>query len=336
MWSLREIECDVTIGLEYPILALEFPDLDTSFEDWCSRTQNRLDLWYQSIRQSVTLTDKIEFHELLFQVQVLRLNRPSPRCPTPSPEMQKKAIKASIALIKEYSVFDRLGKMFMIWHAAHCVIEAGVYLLSSVLAGIEFQSEDRLCIDGEDVTVLIRYIKTFPNLVWKISRRWPSIMQHASTIEAISVSALEILQQWSDGQESWQAELSTLKLKLAQLKRLSSTSFQEQAPNPVLTQVTPSGLIPTTSTTHLAAHPGFTFEYPDYRMSTAEQMTSLDSEWLGSQGNLDRSLPVFQESYGVDYGDPMMWNFDGLDSEEIFAALLDGGGSETLMLGEQG
>ncbi len=175
MWSLREIECDITLGLYYPVLALEASNPNSSFEPWHLRVPNWLEKWYQTVRQSVNLTEKIEFHELLFQVQNLRLNRPTPRCPAPSDTSRKRATKASIALIKEFSVLDRLGKMFMLWHAAHCLVEAGTYLLSSVLTGIESQSQDHRRIGEEDVNILVRYIRTLPGLIKKVSRRWPSV-----------------------------------------------------------------------------------------------------------------------------------------------------------------
>ncbi len=223
IWSLREIECNITMGLEYPGLKPDLPYLDTSSEYWYLRMETLLGQWHQSVRQSITLADKIEFHETLFQIQVLRLNRPSPRFPRPDPGMQKKAIQAATALIKEFSVFAQLDRMFMIWHAAHCVIEAATYLLSTVLAATESRAVDRSHVDGMDVTVLVRYIKTLPSLVSKLTRRWPSIAPHASILRLVSQSTLEALQHWSEGQESWHTELSIMKEQLGQLTRLWQT-----------------------------------------------------------------------------------------------------------------
>ncbi|KAL2400736.1 hypothetical protein ABEF92_004989 [Exophiala dermatitidis] len=229
VWSLREIECDITLGLEYPMLDLEFPDVAPSPEHWYVRTHTRLEQWYQSVRRNATLTAKIEFHKLLFQIQVLWLNRPSPRYPVPIHEMQRKAGIAAMALIREVSMFDRPGKMFMLWHAAHCVIEAGTYLLSSVLVGIESHPDDRIHVFGEDVAVVLRHIKTIPSLVWKIARRWPRIKQHASALEAICNSTMDILQRWSDGQDGWQSKVSMAQEELGQLTLSRSTYIQEEA-----------------------------------------------------------------------------------------------------------
>ncbi|EXJ75641.1 uncharacterized protein A1O5_00148 [Cladophialophora psammophila CBS 110553] len=333
MWSLREIECEITLGLYYPVFAHQASNADTSFESWYISIQARLEDWYQAIRQSINLTEKIEFHELLFQIQVLRLNRPSPRCPTPTKEMRKRAVKASIALIKEYTVLDRLGKMFMLWHAAHCVVEAGVYLLSSVLTGIESKSQDRRHLGGEDVNILARYVKTFPSLIWKISRRWPSVMPYASAMDAISVSVLENLHQWSDGQDSWSSDFVSLKQRLDQLTLFSPTPSKEQAPrsySPQTGEIDQYQGLPTFS--HLPGQSYTISESSSFQLSTNRELSSINSGWLGSQPGPEQSVPFVPESYTLEYGDPMAWDFSGIDSEEIFAALLEQGQSDILML----
>ena len=82
---------------------------------------------------------------------------------------------------------------------------------------------------------------------------------------------------------------------------------------------------------HLTARTGPDFGYPAVRMSAAEEPVSTGSGWLDNQKALDNSLPALQENYSFDYGDPLMWNFDSLDSEEIFAALLAEGEPDTVM-----
>jgi hypothetical protein len=333
MWSLREIECDINLGLYYPILALEDSDVNTSYESWYVRIQTRLENWYQTIRQSVHLTEKIEFHELLFQVQILRLNRPTPRCPTPNKDMGKRATKASIALIREFNVLDRLGKMFMLWHAAHCVVEAGIYLLSFVLTGIESKSQDRRHVGGEDTNILVRYIKMFPSLVWKISRRWPSVKPHASAVEAISNAVLEILQKWLNGQVFWGSDLVSLNERLSQLTLFSSTPAQEQAPTNVTSQTEAIDQYQALGiSSHLLGQSHPTFDASHFPCSASEEVAPTNSGWVGSQSGLDESFSIFPETYALDYGEPMALDFSGMDSEEIFAALLEGGQPESLIL----
>lgn len=327
--SLREIECDNTLGLYYPSLATGATDVNTSFEYFYTNIQSRLDEWYRAVRESINLTEKIEFHELLFQGQVLRLNRASPRCPLPTEDMNKKAVKASIALIKEFTVLHRLGKMFMLWHAAHTAVEAGVYLLSSVLRGIEFENHDRQHLGGEDTSILVRYVQMFPSLIRKISHRWPSMVLYASSLESISVSVLDYLQQWSDGQDSWRSESASLREKLEQLTLFVPPSSQDQAP--------PSGPSQTTDMSqalgvsfHLSEQIAPTFASSEFQAPLHQEIGSIDRSWVEGQTGLDQTLPSFTESYFFDYGNSMTWDFSGIDSEEIFAALMDGGTSSDL------
>ncbi|KIW38894.1 uncharacterized protein PV06_08719 [Exophiala oligosperma] len=325
MWSLREIECDNTLGLYYPNLTPDASEVNTSFEYFYTNIQTRLDEWYRAVRQSINLTEKIEFHELLFQGQVLRLNRPSPRCPYPNEEMSKKAIKASIALIKEFTVLQRLGKMFMIWHAAHTAIEAGVYLLSSALMGIESEDQDRQHLGGEDIRILIRYIKMFPSLIWKISHRWPSIVPHASQLESISTSVLEYLQQWSDGQDSWRTESTLIKEKLEQMTLFVPPSSQEQLP-PQTTGISQTLGI----SSHLPEQIAPILGPAGVQAPGNQEIISIDRAWVEGQPGLDQTFASFPESYSIDYGDPMTWDFSGIASEEIFAALMYGGQSSDM------
>lgn len=324
MWTLREIESKITLGLYYPVFELESSDRENSFFPWQAQIQIQLGDWYQTIRQSVNLTEKIEFHELLYQIQILRLNRPTPRCPVPTEKMRKTAIKASISLIREYGILDRLGKMFMLWHAAHCLVESGVYLLTSILIDMESLNQDRKQVCGEDISIVDRYVKTLPSLIWKVAGRWPSVSTYASTLEAISASVLKSLKQWSDKDDSWIQDSASLKEKLGQLTLFSPTS--SQAPTNLLLQPAeidhhgPSNIV-----SRLPSYSNSGLNSVNHQTSTIDALNStLTSDWLNVQSNLDQDFPTFQESSILDYNDPMTWDFSGIDSEEIFAAFLDG------------
>lgn len=332
MWSLREIESGINVGLYYPSLAPEVFSDNTTFDAWSLRMQGRLDEWYQAVRQSVSLTEKIEFHELLFQIQVLRLNKPSPHCPTPTKASQKRAIKASIALIKEFHILNRLGKMFMLWHAAHCLLEAGTYLLSSVLIGIETKDQDRRQIGGEDTNILVRYIRTVPGLIWKIARRWPSIVHHASVGEAISDSILKNRQKWSEGQDLCGSDLASLREKLGQLTLFPLSPSEEQAPINITSQASELNQSQSFDTLSYPQGQAYPMSGPfNSQLPANETVVPLNTSWPGTQPSLDQSFSVFPDTFDLDYGDPMALDFSGLDSEDIFAALLEGGQSDPLV-----
>ena len=326
MWCLREIECDITLGLYYPLLDDAASGLASKIEPWRTSMQTRLEAWYQTVRQSASLSEKIEFHELLFQIQLLRLNRPSPRCAKPTRNMRKRALNASIVLIKEYSILDRLGKMFMLWHAAYCVAESGVYLLSYVLTEVASKSADRQHMEGEDVSILAKHIKTFSSLMGKISRRWPSISPYASTLGATCSSVLNILRQWSTGQTVPTSDYFPLREELDKMGTLSSTASPRQVPINVEPQ---SELyLPLGTSSQLQGHTYTTFDSANFPIASNEAVSLMNAGWMGGQLSLDPSFSVLPEPYAIDYNDPMTWDFSGIDSEEIFAAMLEGGSSD--------
>ncbi|KEF57713.1 uncharacterized protein A1O9_05631, partial [Exophiala aquamarina CBS 119918] len=194
---LRELESEVTRGMYYPTIPFDDIPRDDSFGEWFTRIHQRLENWYQTTHQSINLGEKIEFHELLFQCQIMRLNRPSPRRLTPTQEMRKRALQASIAVLKELGIIERMGKLFNIWHASYFLIEASICILGIVLVGIASREDAPTTLEGEDIPIICRYIQTASVLLRKISRRWPSMGVRASALEAVSRAVVEKLHSWS-------------------------------------------------------------------------------------------------------------------------------------------
>ena len=282
--------------------------LDPVFQQWLPQTKQRLNDWYQMTRQDVNLGEKIEFHELHFQLQRLRLNRPSPRCPSPTSEMQKEALKASVTLIKEYSLIDRLGKLFYLWHAANVLVESGISLLASILTGIECKNQIHTHLAGEDVAILEKYIKTLPSLLWKISRRWSNIAQHATTLDDLSSSTLAKLRHWSNGNNIEGSDLYPLKQKLKDISMFSPFPFEEQHLAEATDEIGSSVMMSGLETQQYMAS-----VRPD-NSSWADTLTGTDTSSL--------AFPSYIESGGIDE----LWLSSGWDSEEIFTALLDRNG----------
>lgn len=315
----------------------------------------RLDEWYQATRQSVNLTEKIEFYELFFHAQMLRLNRSSPRCPSPSKEMRRKALKSSISLIKEFSIIDRLGKLFNVWHAAYHIIESGICLLASVLTGMTKGSGYCTHLEGEDVTILKRYMKTFSFLVAQVSRRWTNITRHASAIEAVTSSVLDKVGQWSSGETVESSDLQDLKQKLNQfslftplppdprpssedrilqdanddpnaghISRLDNVLLHS-AENRVSRILEAQQYPQPGATTSSATEPYSTFDSSHQQVPTIAD-EPFNSAWNPSRPAPECSTETFPELYDIALDDGLQWYFSGMDSEELFGALLDGGG----------
>jgi hypothetical protein len=200
-WSLRRIEAEVTSTLFFPHLSAI---TDSSFPTWFTNMHERLYSWREQTRsQNVLdgkLAEKIEFYELLYQYQIFRLNRLSPRCPEPSLEMRKKAQDAAILMLEEYSRNQRLGKLFYVWQAAHQLLELGVSILESVLYGLEISSTTQPThLDSLDPTVLIKTIRTVPTLLQFAAKRWPAIHPQAVAFEAIAIPVISQLQTTTTG-----------------------------------------------------------------------------------------------------------------------------------------
>lgn len=357
VWTLRQIESEVTFTLYYPTLNPEEPVANASLDQWFARTHDRLYAWHQKTRQSVDLTEKIEFHEIHFHLQILKLNRPSPRNPQPTAEMQKRALKSAIALVREFSVIERLGKLFYIWHAAYCIVQSGIYLLASVLVGMNSIDTNRRHVAGEDVVILTKYIKIFPSLLWKISRRWSNIEQHASTLEAISSSVLDMLQRWSDGGIVRSTDIDILKTRLSQHSEFPPFASQTTptAMSPPVAQPALEGMNSTFSTPGFGlSGPGPSYpvlqtngQYSDsvltsssvnpypamapatFQVSTSEN-TPFSSAGISDPPSLEPIDSMFPNSYGLNGGEAFEWDFSGMDYKELFAALLEGGGTTIL------
>lgn len=304
IWTLRRIESEITRALYHPSLGLGDPLSDASFHEWFAQMQERLNKWYYATRQSVSLSEKIEFYELHFHIQVLRLHRPSPRCAAPTKAMRKTTLSSCIAIIKEFSTVDRLGKLFYLWHAAHFMVEAGICLLSSLLSGMEL-GQDVTHLAKEDTSIVMRYVKVIPTLLRKVSRRWSNIDQHASVLEAICDPILEKLQQWSNG-DGTNSEFDELKGRLNQLSPFSP--FPSESP---LVPDLGDQLYPTTEDTSAPTNRPI-----DHR--------HIDSSWPINQPLMEQSATMLIDSSGFDSGDALAWDFAGMDSEEVLAALLEG------------
>ncbi|KAH8819324.1 hypothetical protein F5884DRAFT_743739 [Xylogone sp. PMI_703] len=347
IWSLRKIEVEITLGLYYPSLVFENSSPNSSFSPWFMNINERLNDWYEKTRQSVNLSEKIEFHELMYQFQILRLNRPSPCCLNPTEDMKRKALKSSIALLKEFGIINRLGRLFNIWHATFVILESGIYLLASTLTGMESEGQNLTHLEGEDVTILMRYIKALPDLVWQISRRWPNITDHASTVESISLSVLEKLGEWSNGKAIERSDSDALKRKLNQASLFPPFPLQTQ---PLLERYILPYEIDEGITEKMAGS-DYNFLQPDPTHPTlirdilysASDDNTATMKSNSAPENSEYQIPPtntiprgpsyiapqpwsqnFLDEYDNEGRDVLAPDFAGMDYEEIFAALFDG------------
>lgn len=313
----------------HPSLARPDQLWHASFGQWFTRIQERLEEWLFTTRDSSSLSERIPFHELMFQCLTLRLNRPSPRCPAPTRKMRRKTLQASIALIKEFDTIDRMGKLFMMWHAAFFIVESGVCLLASILTELNFEFNYRSSshLERQDVTVLICCIRRIPSLLRKMSRRWAEIGPHASALETVSHPILERLEQWSNGAVIWNNNFDALKQKLM------LCSVFPPFPSPVESYVDTAE--PATST-RVDSLPPPTYgnplvtgiDHPHFEPTVVPHSStagmSIDVDWALPEWNFDPCTEITSDQHGFGVGDESRWDFSGVDYEQILAAMLEG------------
>jgi hypothetical protein len=311
---LRELESEITMAMYYPTISSGDISRNVPFSQWFTRIHERMSEWYQTTRQSINLSEKLEFHELLYQCQILRLNRATPRFPSPTKEMRKKTLQASIAVLKELSTIERAGKLFNIWHAGYFALEAAVCIMAIVLTGFHSQCRDHTSLEGVDIMTLCRYIQNTPSLLRKISRRWPNVARHASALEGLSQAVMEKMQQWLNGEEIEKRELCTLEAQLNQLslfpplpsKGEDSVIGDEQTLVPGSFQAMAQ---PTLSD---ELHPSL--DHVELQLS--DLAPAAAGSWADHQAMMEVSPSIVPDPYAFDGGSGLVWDFE----EDILAA----------------
>lgn len=334
-WLLREIESEITVAMYYPSLGLDDMLWNASFDQWFARTRKRLDEWYQTTRENVSIGEKLEYHEIHYHAQVLRMNRPSPRCPRPTGEMRRQALRACVILVRDFGVFEHTGRLYVLWYAQHYLTEAGVCLLALVLRELEAVDADTQQehgsgeLLGENVATILSCIKTCSELLRKIARRWPRVLGHARAVEDVSQAVLGELEHWNGkGRLRRGHGLHAVKERLHLLAQFPPLPSSPSEP------LSPAAQAAMEVTTNVAA----------------EDLYSSNDHPESLRPDKTATLP---QAYAAplamgSYPDPFMadgeeaaieWDFAGLDGDEIFAALLldqedgvDHDGSRSLML----
>jgi hypothetical protein len=337
----------------YPHIVHDFSVADENFLGWYDDIHQRLEKWYGSFKshEPTDLASKIEFYEIMYQAQVFRLNRSSPRCPNPTLEMRRRATIASIALIREYALMQQVGKFFYIWHGIHYLVEYGVSLLELILSGMEHSGQIETHLDGLNITTLTGTIRTVPHLLRKVSNRWPDIRRHASAIEEITTLVHQKLNERAKGHSvnATDADLTMQQMR-HRLNRFllfstpsateasTMSNFDQTPRNDIFSVQIPAAemysAIYELSTTQNNIIGGIEYmqsqtanpQMASVQSETASIMPPLETGWSPNQ----HFNPIYDQSdlFGnpdsIGSGGNADWNF-----EEIFEAFLEG--RETLL-----
>lgn len=244
--------------------------------------------------------------------------------------MQRRALQAAIALIEDFHLSDSTGKLFWLWHAAYFIIEAGVCLMASVLAELEteaaFPGSSHL--NPENANTVLCCMQKIPLMLQKVSRRWAKVAHHASALETVSHLVMTQWTQWSDGNTFWNAEIHTIREKLANLSLFSPFSASS-IPLTARRETAPAATV----------LPNYVPNFPTGSTPSIQPVAAQYPSMRDPATNLDQMLPLWDydpttqnsgEPYGFMANEAFMWDFSGLQDDEILAAMLEG--SEELLL----
>lgn len=324
----------------FPSISYEHGSFEGSFDAWYKSMHDCLEDWNKNVKSG--LADTIE-------LQLFRMHRPSPRYPRPTLEMKKRAVKAAITLIREYENMGRSGKFFYLWYAAHYLTELGVTLLDLIIDGLQDSINGPTCLDEFDIKVLLKTMKTFPFLLGKVSSRWSSARQQVVALQEISALVMHNLKRWSEGDTTVAlSDNAMIREKLAHFMIFSpSPTLYDQSiygilnPKPPLdqnsqSQISPFDRDPLGGAQHWLLDSGQTLPAHTFQGTTAISSQPFIPSWTLSNytHSFENILPPDQwytpyphmttnSSTGSAEVD-LPWNLAGMDSDQIFAALLEG------------
>lgn len=232
--------------------------------------------------------------------------------------MRKRALQASIAVLKELGIIERMGKLFNIWHASFFLLEAAICILGIILTGIAAQRDAPTTIEGEEIPIICRYIQTASVLLRKISRRWPSVAVRASALEAVSRAVIEKLHSWSKSDPMEQVDLQTLKAQLNHFSLFSPLPPDTEAS--VESYIPPITPEPSTALVDMVVPPNIQPPFNQLELQVPSVDAATTGNWTFSQSMLDHNTSILPNPYDFDGDHDLLWDFDGLDTEEILAA----------------
>lgn len=343
---------DVTNNMYFP----SGTEDDRAFNEWLVKIQTRLG----------ELSDRVGSGQVNnISLQLFRLNRPSPRCPIPTREMRKVAIQTAIVLIKEYANMGRSGKLFYTWYAAHYLVEIGASLLDAIISGLEMK-EGATHLTDFDISTLGRTVRTFPLLLSKVASNWLALQEQAVTLEKIAASVFHALEHAHEAGSNLQHfDFTGEKEKLSRFLLFSQTTSIEHTPHDAiyLGRTSPSKslspLLGTTEDDHMlgsdtydpSLRPSIDLlphssllvpEIAPVNVLSTSITERADQEFL----MLPDSAQIFPglvssdsmfstDQYYTPYTVPRAMNAPNLDlavmdSEQIFAALMEGVADNTL------
>jgi Fungal specific transcription factor domain len=196
LYAFRQLESEFTLGMLY---ADTCSDSRIAAPEWLHNARARAESWREML-DSHQFASRIEFRYLMYNYQRMRLNRLSPRLPTPSNAMRRECIIAGMFNASEFCRFSRQGSFFY-WH--HCcwhLFEIGIVLVEGTHTGLDFiWHHQESFLDTTIAIEILRVMRAIPTVLNKMIHRWPQVKQMTLELESLFNPALHRLDQFATG-----------------------------------------------------------------------------------------------------------------------------------------
>ncbi|EXJ91439.1 hypothetical protein A1O1_04551 [Capronia coronata CBS 617.96] len=171
-------------------------------KEWRIQASKRLEEWYSVTQHSPNraLARTIQFHDIIYYFLLFRLNRPSPGIPFPDHQMRQQSIKAALKLVDVYAHVAKQGLLFYLWHAAHHMLELGVFFLQFILGATrKYTPATIFSAEKFDPKTLIDAMETNISLFARVASRWPETEASVRSLESVTRPVLVVFGHWQRG-----------------------------------------------------------------------------------------------------------------------------------------
>ncbi|KAL4790826.1 hypothetical protein BDV19DRAFT_393678 [Aspergillus venezuelensis] len=193
--AFRQLESEITMGL----FDLESCGAEISTPGWLEDVRARTKRWRKQL-ESQAFASKVEFREVMFQYQRLRLSRPTPRVPVPSFSMRRESIAAGTFLAAHYNRVMRQGGFFYWHHASWHLFEIGIVLAEAANSGLDLMwRRQRSFLEPNRAVEITDALRSIPIILRWMKHRWPQIEVAAVEADQIFVAVLNRLERWING-----------------------------------------------------------------------------------------------------------------------------------------
>ncbi|KAL4809418.1 hypothetical protein BDV18DRAFT_157173 [Aspergillus unguis] len=214
LYAFRQLETEITMGLFHP----ESCDSRIARSSWLEDVRARIKLWRERLELE-HFAAKVEFREVMFQFQCLRLSRPSPRFPMPGTEMRRECITAATALVAHYDRVMKTGGFFYWYHACWHLFEIGVVLVDTANFALDLVWRGKDSFLRGETGDIVQSLRCIPVILRSMRYRWTQVEAVVVELEQTIDPVLDRLDKWINGVPTPPHEIHSCAIKTYLLGR---------------------------------------------------------------------------------------------------------------------